>query len=190
VLYDDKYFDAKWNKIIPFLPKGGDYRYDLRSYGYQIIIDHIGPNKRVFDFACGLSIIGTKLARNGCFVSGCDISPVAVQWCKEKVSSDYRIGEDVFGGPYDYVVATYFLEHIPDPVFWIKKALRVAPAIICSLPNNFSRTGEHSLMAWNSWETFNKLFNCFEVERIDDGKYPPKLCGAYKHPTIEFREVV
>ena len=181
-----EYFDQKWREIIPKMPAGGPYRYDLRKHGYQIIVDYINGGSSVFDYACGLPIISKMLAdQKGFAVSGCDISPVAIEYAKS-IFYDFYIGEEILGH-YDYIIASYFLEHIKDPVGWLQGALMRAPEVICSLPNNFKHTGEHVLMAWASWDEFNDLFKDFFHYRIDIGKYPADLKKDFQHPIVIFK---
>ena len=51
---DANYFNKKWTDVIRRLPNGGNYRFDLRKHGYQIICDYIGNGAKVFDYACEL----------------------------------------------------------------------------------------------------------------------------------------
>ena len=43
-------------------------------------------------------------------------------------------------------------------------------------------------MQWGNWDQFYRLFQCFNVERIDEGKYPNTLIGAFHHPIFIFKE--
>jgi 2-polyprenyl-3-methyl-5-hydroxy-6-metoxy-1,4-benzoquinol methylase len=178
------FYDIKWRDLIKKLPDGGQYRYDLRSFGYKQINLNIKPYSKVFDYGCGLGIHSAMLKEAGCTVAGCDISQVAVDYCNKSmgVSSFYK-GEDI-RGKHDVIIADYFLEHIPDPVKWLKDALKCAPKVICSIPNDFRKVGEHKDMAWGSWDDFNTLFSTFKWKRIDN--YPADLCKAFKHPIIVF----
>jgi SAM-dependent methyltransferase len=198
--HDAKYYDQKWNQIIPKMPVGGQYRFDLRKFGYDIAIDTIPEGSKVFDYACGLGYIDQLLKTKGCEVSGCDFSPVAVDYCKEKTGGDFRTTGDFFGGPYDVILAAYFLEHIKEPQKWVEEALKFAPRVICHLPRNFSHHGEHIDMGWNNWGHFKQVFKDFEFMRLDtkegtefdtmkdeDIKYRPRL-GQFAHPIVEFRE--
>ena len=167
-----EYFDTKWRGVIKNLPTGGQYRFDLRKHGYDIMIDEVGKNKKVFDFACGLGIIDIELAKKGCEVSGCDYSQVA---------SDVQ-------GKYDSILSIYYIEHIKDPVGYIDDMLKHCKKVITAIPNNFSAHGEHVHMAWNNWDSFYELFKKFKVKRIDEGKYPDTLIHAFKHPIITFQK--
>jgi hypothetical protein len=180
-------YDIRWGEIIKQMPIGGNYRFDQRKGGYKVILDYIGKGKKVFDYACGLGVM-LKMARQqyDCDVSGCDFSTVAIGYTNETVSGDFRVGDKIWG-KYDYVVASQFIEHIKTPAEWIENALDHAEAVICSIPNNFSRHGDHIDMQWGNWDEFNELFKGFNVERIDT---PEKYAGtakAWQHPTFVFR---
>jgi hypothetical protein len=198
--HDANYYDKKWEKVIANMPIGGDYRFDLRKYGYKLIVDTIPRNSKVFDYACGLGVIGQMLDDNGVIVDGCDFSPVAVNYCNKNIA----LGEFMVTGEihdkYDVLIASYFLEHIKDPDQWVKMALEHAPRVICSLPRNFRHVGEHIDMGWSNWVHFKEVFKEFDFIRLDtvdennidtmddkDLKYHNGL-GQFAHPIIEFRK--
>lgn len=185
--HNAEYYDQKWRQVLAQMPTGGEYRFDLRAAGYKIISDHIGHGKRVFDFACGVSILGDFLRTNGCSVDGCDWSPVAITYAK-RAGGKWIVGNTV-EGEYDFIVATYFLEHIPFPEEWLNKMFKHAPKVICSIPNNFRKVGEHSEMAWKDWEEFHLKFGKYGLERLDVLKYDSRIPAAWQHPTFEFSRV-
>jgi hypothetical protein len=187
ITYDQHYFDKKWQKVISLMPNGGDYRFDLRQYGYDLIKNEIPEGAKVFDYAAGLGVIDIQLEKEkGCKVSGNDFSKVAVEYLSEKSKGNFQQTGEIFGGPYDVVIAIYFLEHIPNPVEWLDLMLDHSEKVICAIPNNFTRNGEHYDMQWTSWDTFYELFKKFKTERIDEGKYPAGLTRAFQHPIITF----
>jgi 2-polyprenyl-3-methyl-5-hydroxy-6-metoxy-1,4-benzoquinol methylase len=166
------------------MPSGGNYAYEKRKFGYNIICDYIGTEKKVFDYACGLSVIGSMLKENGNQITGCDFSDVAIDYCKKNIDESFYVGKEIIGN-YDFIISTYFIEHIIDPVWFINDCLDHAKEVICSIPNNFHRHGEHIHMQWGNWEEFNELFSCFDLKRIDN--YPVSFEDAYKHPTFVFK---
>lgn len=184
-----EYFDNKWNKIIHRMPNGGDYRFDLRYYGHQIIVDHIGDSKRVFDYACGLGVIDLDLVANSCVVAGCDTSSVAVDYAQQNVDGIFKKTDKLFGEGYDYIIGIQILEHMEKPVEWIKECLEKSKSVIVALPNNFRKVGEHVNLQWSNWDEFNELFKEFNVKRLDEGQYPNALCEAFKHPIFEFKSM-
>ena len=197
--HDANYYDAKWNEVIKYLPTGGEYRFDLRKHGYQLAVDTIPEGSKAFDYACGLGIIDKMLIDKGCDVAGCDFSPVAVKYCKDSTGGDFRVTGDIFG-QHDVIVAAYFLEHIVNPDLWVEQALNHATRIICHLPRNFRKQGEHIDMGWGNWAEFKQVFKDFDFIRLDcideknidtmddkDIKYRAGL-GQFAHPIIEFRK--
>jgi len=184
--YDNKYYDNKWVEVIKQLPKGGLYRFDLRKHSYQIIANYIGKDKKVFDYACGLGIIGKYLHNTDLY--GCDFSSVAVEFASQ--FGKFEVSNEVFGSDYNFVIASYFLEHTKEPVKWINDALKKSDNVICSIPNDFRQQGEHIDMQWNSWESFNDLFKEFKIKRLDvlndKNLYPNDIPQAFKHPIVEF----
>jgi 2-polyprenyl-3-methyl-5-hydroxy-6-metoxy-1,4-benzoquinol methylase len=124
----EEYYDKRWSNTIALLPTGGDYRLDLRSRAWKIIADYIGKNKKVFEFATGVSHLPEYLRENSCIVKGCDFSQVAVDFAKEH--GDFKKTDKIFGSGYDFITACQFIEHIKDPAKWIDEALDLAPIVI------------------------------------------------------------
>ena len=179
-------YNLRWKKIISLLPTGGDYRLDNRARAWRIIADYIGEDKKVFEFATGVSYLPEYLDENGCKVSGCDFSSVAVDYASKW--GNFKETGEIFGSGYDYVTACQFIEHIEDPATWVKDALSYAPEVICSIPNNFRQVGDHYLMQWKNWDEFYKLFEDLEIERLDK---PENYAGnptAWNHPIFIFRK--
>jgi len=188
-MYNAEYFNKKWENVIKSLPVGGNYRFDLRQYGYNIIKEYIKKNSKVFDYACGLGIIDIQLEKEkNCKVYGCDISETAINYINKNIKKGkFKISDKIFGNKYDYLIAIYFLEHIKDPCEFLDKSLDVANEVIVAIPNNFNKNGEHIDMQWKSWESFFKLFKDFKIKRLDENKYPNSLIHAFKHPIFSFK---
>jgi 2-polyprenyl-3-methyl-5-hydroxy-6-metoxy-1,4-benzoquinol methylase len=165
------------------------YGFKGRMFGYKIIADKIESGSKVFDYACGLGVLDKLLENNGCEVSGCDFSTVAIDYCNEHLKGDYRVGDKIFGGSYDYIIASQILEHFKNPTMFIRNCLKKSRGVICAIPNNFNRTGEHIDMAWKDWVSFNELFKRFKVTRLDTHKYPKGLSAGFKHPIFLFEEL-
>jgi 2-polyprenyl-3-methyl-5-hydroxy-6-metoxy-1,4-benzoquinol methylase len=177
-------FDDKWTSIISKLPTGGDYRFDQRKCSYNIIADYIGTGKNVFDYACGLSVLGRIIKSRGNRVCGCDFSKVAIDYAKRTVSEGFYQSDQIYG-QHDYIVASQFIEHIDNPVQWINEAFQNTEKLIVSIPNNFHVVGEHHLMQWNSWESFYKLFKDFDMIRVDTPEMYSSIHPAWAAPIFE-----
>jgi hypothetical protein len=180
-----EYYDARWEKTISLLPNGGDYRIDLRNRAWKIIADYIGNDKKVFEFATGVSNLPEYLKDNNCKVSGCDFSQVAVDFASE--FGNFKKSDTIFGSDYDVITACQFIEHILDPAKWIREALEKAPIVICSIPNNFRQVGDHYQMQWKNWVEFDKLFEEFEVVRLDTPEMYAGNHVAWNHPIFTFK---
>jgi len=186
-MYTKEHYNEFWGDIIRQLPKGGSYRFDMRAEGYQKIMDLIPEGSKVFDYACGLAMVSIKLAKEKkCVVAGCDFSDVAVKFAKEKSGGDFRTTDKVFGGPYDYIILSHYLEHVKDPAEMLRVMFKKAKNIIVSLPNNFRRVGEHVNMQWGDWDEFKFLFKEFSYERVDNG-YSTKTHHAWHRPIFLFK---
>ena len=186
-----EYFDEKWKPIIKAMPNGGPYRYDLRKFGYNIIVDYVKRDSRVFDFACGLPIVSRMLVdKKDCNIQGCDISGVAITYAIKLIPDGIFNKIAFITGGHDYIIASQFLEHLKKPAGWLNYALDYAPEIICGLPNNFKHTGEHVNMQWDSWMEFDRLFKDFHHFRIDVGEYPADLRPDFQHPIVVFKRKV
>ena len=185
-VFDDKYFDEFWSPKIKMMPQGGEYRFDQRKYNYMLIAEHIGLGKKVFDYACGLGVLGNWL--EGCDYYGCDFSQVAVDFAKDSTGGDIRKTDIIFDGAYDVICACQFIEHIENPVEWVKGALEKAETVICSIPNNFYKQKEHALMQWGNFDEFYELFKDIKCTRIDTPEAYHGCGQAWKAPTFEFKK--
>lgn len=190
MMYSADHYDAFWKAIIKALPKGGSYRFDMRDEGYNIIKDTIPEGSKVFDYACGLGIISIKLSKEkDCSVYGCDWSAVAVEYVNMNITKgEFRHTDEIFGGKYDYIIVSHFLEHLEKPVEFLSEVFKHTDKAIISLPNNFRHVGEHVNMQWSNWAEFNNLFSDYDIERIDEGKYTSKTQSAWQHPIFIFKE--
>lgn len=185
-----EFWNTKWARIIKQLPTGGEYKYDLRQYQYDVVMHNIPEGSRVFDYACGLAIIDYRLKREKkCVVSGCDTSDVAINYIKGKIpDADFRITSKIFGCFYDFILALHILEHFEKPVEWVRSAFKFTNTIIVIIPTSFSKAGEHKNMQWSSLDEFAELFTEFNIKRVDISKYPPKLHPAFKPPVFIFKK--
>ena len=130
-----EHFNKKWQGVIANLPQGGDYRFDLRSHGQNILKAEVEEGSEVFDYACGLARISTELEREKkCKIAGNDFSSVAIEFLKDTSNGDFRETGDIFGGPYDVIIASHFLEHIKEPVKWVENMFQHTSKILIILP--------------------------------------------------------
>ncbi len=108
---------------------------------FDIIVDMVDENSTVLDLGCGDGSLGEELIkRKNCKVVGIDISEVAVEHAKKK-GVDAKVGNleeplDFDDNTFDYVILCDVLEHLFDPMFTLKEALRVSKKyVIIAFPN-------------------------------------------------------
>jgi len=188
--YGVEHYNNKWKRIISGLPNGSNYRYDLRQYNYDFIKGRIPRLSKIFDFGCGLGIIDIQLFKEkDCDVYGCDTSNVAVDFINSKFDIDrFCVGDRFFGKGYDYILAIHFIEHISNPVEWMREALEYGKRVIFTIPNNFRCSGEHENQQWHDWNEFHFLFQEFNLIRLD-GLYPECCKGDWSAPIFEATNV-
>lgn len=87
--------------------------------------------KRVLDVGCGGGFFTQKIAESGAKVMGCDYSPFAVQFAKERYphlkivqNSAYEIDKLGIKG-LDFIFALEVLEHMSRPEIFFEKALKL-----------------------------------------------------------------
>ena len=108
---------------------------------FEIIASMVEYNSSVLDLGCGDGTLGEKLIKErNCKVVGIDISKVAVEYAKRKgvnaivgdLDEPLNFGDNTF----DYVILCDVLEHLFDPMFALKEALRVRKKyVIVAFPN-------------------------------------------------------
>jgi len=108
---------------------------------FDIIIDMVEENSTVLDLGCGDGSLGEELIkRKNCKVVGIDISEVAIGYAKKK-GVDAKVGNleeplDFDNDSFDYVILCDVLEHLFDPMFTLREALRVSKKyVIVAFPN-------------------------------------------------------
>ena len=125
-----------WDKV--WLSEGAN---TWRRYPgcYDRIVDRIGPGQSVLDVGGGVGILSWYLKQAGCYPYIVDISPAAVMIAKTVRGIDGHVQQvpplEVMM-PYDWLVATEFLEHLGDPEKFLRDAVKVAPKAVYAVPNN------------------------------------------------------
>jgi len=108
---------------------------------YNLILDMIENNPSILDLGCGDGSLSKRLIEEkGCKVIGLDLSEEAVKLAR-KNGIDARVGDlekrlDFESNSFDYVILCDVLEHLFDPLFSLKEALRVSKKyVIIAFPN-------------------------------------------------------
>lgn len=111
----------------------------------SVILDLVGPHKRVLDVGCGGGGLARGLARQGCVVSGVEMDPEAAQ--EAKATLEHLVIGDLEGldlveafeaESFDVVVFGDVLEHLTRPEDILRQArelLRPRGALVVSIPN-------------------------------------------------------
>lgn len=80
-----------------------------------------GDGKRALQVACGLGDDAEELARLGFAVTAFDISPVAIDWCKQRFPDTtvrYEVADlfatpKAWNGAFDFILESYTLQSLP-----------------------------------------------------------------------------
>lgn len=119
--------------------------YETKSYGSvnEIVLKHISSGLRVLDVGCGSGLLGEKVKAKGNYVTGIDISRVAIEIAKEKIDEAILldIEEELPSLPprsFDVITFSDILEHLYNPLKVLseyKMLLKENGYIIISVPN-------------------------------------------------------
>jgi len=81
---------------------------------------------RVLEIGCGLGYLTYALSRAGFAAEGWDLSPTAIAAAIKRFGPHYAVRDanrsDAFGGTFDVVIFTSFIEHITDPIGFVAAA--------------------------------------------------------------------
>lgn len=141
IYFEDKYREAygkSYNEDIENIRK-----YSARRLG---IIKNILPNiskPRLLDIGSGLGVFVDEAGKHNFKATGVEISDYAAKFSREKfgtkiVKSLDDVNNNV-NGKFDVITMWFFLEHIPDPHQWLKKAkslLKDGGILALGLPNS------------------------------------------------------
>ena len=105
----------------------------------------------VLDVGCGGGLLSEPLTRLGARVTGLDASPDAVEAARAHARQSglditYRTGtldDQEAAGPYDAVIASEVIEHVPDPAGFlggIARALRPGGTVVLTTLNRTARS--------------------------------------------------
>jgi len=129
-LYDDKYFEKDYS----FGIVDGDYLASevARESEYRRILSRIArltPGRNMLEVGCAAGAFLKEASSQGWNVTGVDVSPWAVKTAREKFALDVREGtlvdQEFPAAKFDAVFFGDLLEHLPDPVAFLREAARV-----------------------------------------------------------------
>lgn len=123
-----------------------------REAYYLALNDYVEDGDAVLDVGCGLGYGLDLLAIKASAVTGIDVDPKAIAWCRERDEgrNPRLAGLHVYDGDrlpfeddsFDVVTSVDVIEHVPDYHAFLRELVRVARrAVVVSTPN---RRAEHT----------------------------------------------
>ncbi|RMD63063.1 MAG: class I SAM-dependent methyltransferase [Planctomycetota bacterium] len=106
----------------------------------RYILDRVEPGQRVLDVGSGASAYLLWMAEKGCVVTGCDIRPDRVELARSLMQHPnlrFELRDAVADPPrgqYDWLICSHVIEHIDDPVAFLKGLSPCAPRLIVCVP--------------------------------------------------------
>ncbi len=122
----------------------GSIDMDAPNSSHVLVVDLVGPGKRVLDVGCSTGYLGKELISRGCTVDGVEIEPEAAEVARTHLRNVTVLDLDqdeltsVGEEQYDCIIFADVLEHLMRPQAALKQAVRLlAPggSIVISVPN-------------------------------------------------------
>lgn len=165
-----------------------EWNYQPDKWEHNVALRSIGSDASVLDVGCGEGHFLVKAARKGAIASGIELNRQAADVARSK---GIRVHEELIGAHvtrdgYDMVTSFQVLEHVTDPLGFLRDCVRVLKpggALIVGVPNDdsFLRLDDeavlnqppHHMGLWNraSLEAVAPLIGvsvrAFEIEPLD-----------------------
>ncbi|MHB8814265.1 MAG: class I SAM-dependent methyltransferase [Steroidobacteraceae bacterium] len=123
-----------------------------------MFIGHAPPG-RLLDVGCGYGAFLAAMKKRGWQVTGIDFDPAAVDAARKTYGLDVRAGTiesmGAVGPNYDVVTASHVIEHVPDPIAFLRKCrtlLRPGGLLVLKTPNADSFGSRRYGSAWRGLE--------------------------------------
>ncbi len=106
----------------------------------QYLFDHVKPGDRVLDIGCGGSYYTQWIAEKASEVVGVDIRPDRVELAQRNNSRSnviYQVGDvtqSLPKGPFDVAICSHVIEHLDDPVAFLRSLSKSVPRLIVKVP--------------------------------------------------------
>lgn len=121
---------------------GGTHAKHRLTRYHDFFVDRIGPDDKALDAGCGMGEVAFDIAdRTGAHVLAMDLNPDKIAQAKERFAHplvEYRVGDILkgdAGGPFDVVVLSNTLEHLPNrPEFLARLVKDGRPRLLVRVP--------------------------------------------------------
>lgn len=170
--YDESYF-TKRNAYLD--------REDEFLHGFEVLVNQFEPfakpGGKLLDVGCGAGLLMKVAQKHGFDASGCDIAEWARQHAREH-GFEVQVGPlenlSYTAGAFDVIVCNHTLEHIPEPLPFlreIKRLLNAGGILVIGVPNFDSLVAKIMQGRWGSllpeqhlWhftpQTLRKMITC------------------------------
>ncbi len=98
------------------------------------------PVKSVLEIGCATGVLAEPFGENGVQYTGIEIEPALAEIAQKKTQRPI-LSQDFMnhtGGPYDVIFASQVLEHVPNPVPFLRKARGLCGLLHLDVPNHDS----------------------------------------------------
>jgi 2-polyprenyl-3-methyl-5-hydroxy-6-metoxy-1,4-benzoquinol methylase len=144
-------------------------KYDDLNDEHKVVLDWVGKNKKVLEFACHTGYFSAWLKKQGCEVTGAEIYAPALERAERYLTRSIlgnietdEVWQLVAEEKYDKVLYMHILEHLVDPeeiLLKTKDLLKPGGQVIICLPN---------ISNWVSrWEIFKGNFTYTDTGVMD-----------------------
>lgn len=176
--YDKKYFD--WQKTV------GEFGGIANLFKFE---KHIKDSDNVLDFGCGGGYLLNNINTTGKKI-GIEINPIARKYAKKNGITCFDNIKRVSDSSIDVLISNHALEHVADPIAFIKEFKRVVKnggKIVLVVPHEISGQINpcdinHHLFTWSPQNLYNLL-----IEGNIDVISCERICHAWPP---NYREIV
>ncbi len=127
---DSALYRLEGQKAIEY--EGGVHTKHRHTGYHDFFVSRIRRDERVLDIGCGVGAVAYDVAEKaGAHVVGIDLDPNNIAKARNRYSHprvEYRVGnvlEDVVAGPFDVVILSNILEHLPERPAFLRHLIEV-----------------------------------------------------------------